>query len=232
MTNPKWLPKERVALVDGDIVAYSTAWAPKYKGNMVKSIDYMLHGMGELLALNDLKVYLTGKGNFRKTIDPNYKLHRKDKPKPEGLQECFDYLTDGWGAEWCNGFEADDALGINATAFPDYLICTTDKDLNQIPGFHYNWSKNKVTYIDQETANKSFWMQMLTGDRTDNVPGVAGIGPVKATQILKDVKPDIYYPTVLSYYKHISEFKQTYKLLKILTTTELEANWKELEYIG
>lgn len=77
------------------------------------------------------------------------------------------------------GDEADDALGIaqcQAGCGEDTIICSIDKDLDGIPGWHYNFSKNRKadgTYIVSEVnANRFFYKQILSGDSTDNIPGM------------------------------------------------------------
>jgi 5'-3' exonuclease len=45
---------------------------------------------------------------------------------------------------------------------------------------------------------------MLTGDRTDNIEGIHGIGPVKATKILSECKTEqeLYEAVWKTYQKH------------------------------
>ena len=59
-----------------------------------------------------------------------------------------------------------------------------DKDLDQIPGWHYNWYHDKMYHVEPHQANRFLACQCLAGDMTDNIPGVKGIGPKKAELIL------------------------------------------------
>lgn len=68
---------------------------------------------------------------------------------------------------------------------PSVIICSTDKDLNNTPGWHYNFKEGRKYWIDEDQAIKNFYLQLLTGDKTDNIIGIPGIGPVKAEQILE-----------------------------------------------
>ena len=81
----------------------------------------------------------------------------------------------------------------------DYIICSPDKDLNQIPGLHYDYrsktdpgtQENSGTImITDPDAHWNFWTQMLTGDETDNVAGVPGLGPVIVRKIIDELKAD------------------------------------------
>ena len=83
--------------------------------------------------------------------------------------------------------EADDVMGIISTREPGkHIIASIDKDLNQIPGKHFNWYKdtNKVYDVSDYDGTRLFYKQILTGDTVDNYKGVPGIGPKKADKLL------------------------------------------------
>jgi 5'-3' exonuclease len=89
----------------------------------------------------------------------------------------------------------------------DYIICTTDKDLNMIRGWHYNMRKNEKFWVDEDDTLYTFYTQVLTGDRVDNIPGLHGIGPKKAEKILKGCKTeDQLYEAVLKAYDNNEEY--------------------------
>lgn len=133
---------------------------------------------------SDYVVYLTGKDNFRKTLYPAYKANRK-APRPKHYDALRKYLMDVEMAVVSYGEEADDLLGINQTQ--DTIICSIDKDLLMIPGRHYNFVKKQFSEIDEEEARRNFYRQLLTGDATDNIPGIHGLGPKKANDLLDGV---------------------------------------------
>ena len=84
-------------------------------------------------------------------------------------------------------------MGIEQSSRPygDTVICTKDKDLDMIRGLHYNWTKNKEPYdISEEQAIKSFYIQLLTGDRVDNIQGIRGIGNKKASVLLDGIEEE------------------------------------------
>ena len=233
-----WRPEHRIALIDGDIIVYSCAWATDKASNKsaaLAAIRDMLLNMRETLSLTDATIYLSGKDNFRKKIAKSYKANRKDRVPPQYLEQCFQYITEIWGAEWVDGIEADDALGIAATEDPHKIIITIDKDLDQIPGWKYNWRKYKTYNVTPEQGVRAFWTQMLVGDTADNIKGVKGIGPVKAGKILAECQMNAqYFSTVYdTYIEGPGEdvFMETYKLLKILKYPKLEDNWVEIEYL-
>lgn len=137
----------------------------------------------------EYEIYLSGSESFRKDLDSTYKAHRKEDGKPPQHEEIMQYLIDHHGAIVSHsGMEADDFLGM--AAGEDTVICSLDKDLDQIAGYHYNWRDDNKYFISSDEADLWFWMQMLIGDTADNVQGVYGIGPVKAYRLLSGVEPD------------------------------------------
>ena len=112
-------------LIDGDIVAYRCAF--KCNDESVKTACYTTGSFLSDLISNlytqidsepEYRVYLTGKGNFRKDIAVTapYKGNRKDKEKPVHLEAIRQYLIDDWSAIVTEGEEADDLIAIDATA--------------------------------------------------------------------------------------------------------------------
>lgn len=99
----------------------------------------------------------------------------------------------------CDGYEADDALGMNQTE--GAVICSIDKDLLQIPGQHYNFVKGLWTEITELDGWFNFYVQLLVGDTSDNIPGCPGIGKVKAPRILAGCKTpfEMYQACVAEY---------------------------------
>lgn len=133
-------------------------------------------------------VYLTGSGNFREQLATiqQYKGNRDPDHKPKYYREIKDYLRQVWNATVIHGREADDALGCHQYgAEPDTtVIVSIDKDMDNIPGYHYNWRKKEFYYIEPERANYLFWKQVLEGDKTDHIKGIHNIGPKTAEKIL------------------------------------------------
>jgi DNA polymerase-1 len=134
---------------------------------------------------DEYTVYLTGKGNYRKDIYPEYKSHRPEKPKLHKV--LTDYML-SMGAVMVEGQEADDALGIAQDE--NSILCSYDKDLMMIPGRHYDFRKKIFKDVSEEEGLRFFYIQLLTGDRTDNIPGLKGIGPKKAEKILDECKTE------------------------------------------
>ena len=224
----------KIALIDGDIVAYRCAASVEpTKSKDREPDDLAILRLDELMyrILNDTQsaeyyVYLSGGENFRKIIYPAYKANRT-QAAPKMLGACQEFLFREWSAKLVSGYEADDAIGMQHD--PDKtIVASIDKDLKQLPGEHYNFVKLEFDVIDEETAERNFWTQMLVGDPSDNVRGVDGIGPVKSKRIL-DGNPDMY-GTVKDLYNDDERFLMNLRLLRILRNpVEYENIIKEIE---
>lgn len=177
------------AIIDGDIFLHRYGAGDNIHDAIVK-MNWLLDKILEKTLCKDYVFVLSSRENFRKDINPEYKANRK-KMDREKIFPIFDEVRD-YCMEYFNPFiqnplEADDVLGIWATSQPDkVVICSIDKDLNTIPGWHYNWSHedNEVYFVTEEEADNEFYIQCLAGDRTDNYFGIKGIGPKKAVKLL------------------------------------------------
>lgn len=135
-------------------------------------------------------VLLSGPDNFREslaTIKP-YKGNRDAAYKPVHYQAIRDYLCNRWDARVIEGHEADDEASILAWMEVqnggECVVCTIDKDLDQIPVPHYDYAK-KVYYEISDFAGKEvFYKQALCGDATDNIQGLFRVGEAAAVKML------------------------------------------------
>lgn len=182
-----------ITIIDGDIVSFSCAiYNEEYGWEAARSdIDNMMQRILETTGATEYEVYISGANNFRYDVDPDYKANRKGKVDPIYRQAANAHLVTEFGGRVTDGYEADDAIGISATQHgSNCIIASIDKDLMQIPGTHYNWRKNEFTTINPLDGLRRFYCSLLTGDRTDNIPGVGGIGPVKSARIINDLESE------------------------------------------
>jgi 5'-3' exonuclease len=199
-------------LVDGDIVAYRAAFATQDQGprdatNKVDELmDFILEATIDIpfASSDDYTAYLTGKGNFRFDIAKSheYKGNRKEVEKPVYLTLCRNHLEQQYNAVVSQGEEADDLIS-KAAASLDYncVVASIDKDMLQLPCWHFNFGRNEWAKVDPEGGLKFFYTQILTGDRADNIVGLHGIGPKKAEKLLQDchTEEDLWDAVVKAY---------------------------------
>lgn len=192
------------ALIDADIWTYSFGSSTDDEGNplqwpfVASRLNAQIEAVKKAVGATSSTFFLTGTGNFRvdvATIRP-YKGQRPSE-KPFHYQRVRDYLEKFWKAEMITDMEADDAMSIaqmedwyhlygskdNEEQLKPHLntiICSVDKDLMMVPGWHYNWIKDEKVFVDELTGLRSFYKQCLTGDTCDNIPGLHGVGPKSA----------------------------------------------------
>lgn len=179
-------------------------WIPDKLENCLHSVKVQMEFILSRTGATSYRGFLTGEGNFRDTLVDYYKANRKDARKPYHYDSIREYLIKYWSAEVIDGQEADDALGIaqcewrllctstkpytfeGVDPYNSTIICTIDKDLDNIPGWHFNFMKDEKYWVTEEEALLNFYTQLLTGDSTDNIPGLFKITGKKAYSRIKE----------------------------------------------
>ena len=163
---------------------------PKLVEPVSHAIQIMKNKVESILAqpwCKDVKLFVGGKGNFRRDIYPEYKTNRAAKPL--AFKDVYDYAVKKWSDKIvvCDGYEAEDHAA--AEAYEAYavakmaggkVLCFVDKDLLMVPALHFNYNKPEegVKRQDGLSGYKCFAKQMLIGDRsTDNIRGVEVVTP-------------------------------------------------------
>jgi DNA polymerase-1 len=198
--------------------------------------------------LNDMKpedkpthlavVFDKSEKTFRTDFYPQYKAHRPDIP--DDLIPQFPLIREAVKAfdipclEQA-GFEADDIIATycrqaceaKATA----TIVSSDKDLMQLVNdcvIMYDTMKDKKIGIPDVIEKfgvppeKVIEAQALIGDSTDNVPGVPGIGPKTAAQLLQE------FGDLETLLKRAGEIKQEKRRQTLIDNAEMARISKKL----
>jgi 5'-3' exonuclease len=131
-----------------------------------------------------------------------------------------DFLVRKWGATvLTDAYEVDDRLGIEAA--DNTVICAIDKDLRQIPGEHYNPTKDVFEVVDPQAAAIALYTSMVVGDAADNLRGIDGLGPVKAGRLLRACSAEEAHSVVSGLYQERDQdFFLAYRLFRLLRSTE------------
>ena len=156
---------------------------------------------------------------FRHKAYSGYKATRKGMPQELAsqmapLKELLTLL--GYKIVTCEGYEADDILGTFASACEksgdECVIATGDRDSLQLvsekTSVHLCTNKDDILYTPDKimedygvTPAGLIEIKAIQGDSSDNIPGVAGIGPKGAGELIKK------YHTVEYIYDHIDELE-------------------------
>jgi 5'-3' exonuclease len=210
-------------LVDADVLLYEVGFAAEagWQQPGFPSFDYAAELLDNRIANICAMVeatqppilYLTGKTNFRTEIAKLRQYKERPSLKPFHYYNLKAYIKGKYDWRLTEGLEADDLMAIEQCKHrgnPLYrgvetIICTRDKDLRAVPGWHYGWELGMQpqygpTFVTDLGAlrlssnRKSlkgegllfFYSQCLTGDSVDTVPGLPKWGPVKAYELLAE----------------------------------------------
>ncbi len=183
---------------------------------------------------------------FRHEKFKEYKIQRP--PAPDELLEqipVIKEMVEAWGLAGfeVQGVEADDVLGTLAQRFArqefEVTVATSDKDMLQLVGDSISvydpWKEKR--YRPDDVREKlgvrpeqvSDYLA-LAGDSVDNVPGVPGIGPKRAREILRR---HVSLATALKKEKKLREHEATARLsrelVEIDTNVDIDAEPKDLQ---
>jgi DNA polymerase-1 len=206
------------ALIDGDIIRYQVGFACEEEpfDSARITLDVLLKRILFRTEADDHAIYFSSPRNFRKEKYEDYKANRDPSHKPVLYQRIGAYLIDDWNAIIAReGLEADDELGINQN--DKTVIVSTDKDLDTVPGWHYNWVRDEKYYLDRGRAHYNFWKQMLMGDASDNIKGLPKVGPKTSARWLDKIPIEFYEEFVFDKYNDYNMVKDFEKNKYLLT---------------
>ncbi len=199
----------RIFLIDGSSYIYRAYYAIRHLSNSQGMATNAIYGFTNMLlkVMRDLKpdqlaVIFDSKGpTFRKDLYPDYKANRS--AMPEDLVTQIPYIkrvVEAFGLPGIEmpGYEADDIIATLAKKFAaqgmEVTVVTGDKDLMQIVSDRVHLldtMKDKIYGPAEVTerfggADKVVEVQALSGDSSDNIPGVPGIGEKTAKMLIDE----------------------------------------------
>lgn len=191
------------AILDGDILCYRAAFWADQEGidELPVRID---HDIKAWTPMGVKKVFIAMScpraKNYRRDFWESYKAHRDArKQTPDCMEYAIELIHENEIIE-VDRLEADDLMGMGASSGKSIAV-TIDKDLRSVPGWHWNPDKEQTpVMVDEYTADLNFHKQWITGDTTDNIPGIWKWGPAKAEKWLKYIHPRNWSAAVLAAY--------------------------------
>lgn len=181
------------ALLDCDILRYQMGsiqaahpflegeYVPAPEGEIIRLVEDLIQHVVKITGATEYVCPLSGKGNFRLDIAKQepYKGNRDPNTgRPFHYDTVGDYIRNNHPCVIVDDMEADDWLGIEQRKDPENtIICSRDKDLGTVFGWHYRWAcgdrqpERLPHWISEYKAKEFFFHQLLTGDSTDNIMG-------------------------------------------------------------
>lgn len=222
---------KKVVLIDGNNLMFRSYYATAYSGSLMKNSEGFptnaLYGFVSMInkIINEenpsyMAVAFDIGKNFRHEKYSEYKAGRNATPEELKVQmPIARNILDAMGIKHfeVENYEADDIIGTlakNAEDDPDFeaLIVSSDRDLLQLISNQVSVKLLKQTGFiryDESLFIKDYGikpiniidMKALSGDSSDNIPGVKGIGEKTALTLLQK------YETLENIYDHIDEIK-------------------------
>ena len=239
---------ENLLIVDGLNIAFRWRYkkVPYYTNDYVRTVESLAksYDCGNVIVLAD------GGSTYRKKLYPEYKANRKLKYKDQTDTEkkefevfmaefanAFKRLSDkGYLVLKHGGLEADDLAAWIVGKRKNFDIgniwlISSDKDwdlLIQDGVSRFSTVTRKEITVDTWDEHYNFepeyflTFKCLAGDAGDNIPGISGIGPKRATQLIEQYGDlyDIYNSCPIdSKYKHIQSLNEN--IDRLLLNAEL-----------
>lgn len=208
-----------LALIDSDYMLSASTWGRDQWGACAWIKD-QIASVVEAVGATDYFLAVGGPGNFREALRPEYKNSKSRAAsrakRPEWYHDVKAFLLRQPHAVEAVGCEADDLVRMwsvqAAEAGDEHIIVSPDKDLDCIPGMHFNPKHDQWFgyHVSEDEADAFYWQQMLSGDSVDNIPGLPGIGPVKAAGMLAKATTPLQRKqlVIAAYYR---EYRQNWR---------------------
>ncbi|HEY1786662.1 MAG TPA: 5'-3' exonuclease H3TH domain-containing protein [Verrucomicrobiae bacterium] len=218
---------ERLLIIDGHAYAYRAFHAIRELSSPSGRPTNAIYGFIKMVAKlrsniapsHCIVVWDGGLSAKRLAALPGYKAQRPEMPellRPQ-LDEITEYLDAARIASYCrDGIEADDAIACIAWRAEEMewatVIASSDKDFMQLVsprvGLFNPHDKTEAIWAAEQVRAKTGvepeqivdWLSLI-GDSVDNIPGVPGIGPKTATDLLKQ------FGSVEELFKRLDEVK-------------------------
>ena len=265
----KILDDENTALV---VDALNLAFRWKHQGRTDFRYEYEKTIESLAKSYGCKKIIVTadwGSSTYRKEISPDYKQNRKEKFANQSEEEkiafeeffeefeaSLEILSEKYPILRYKGVEADD-IAAHLVKYRDKYeleciwLVSSDRDWDLL----IQENVGRFSYVTRKEVRLDNWkehyevepedyisLKCLTGDKGDNVPGIPGIGPKRAVQLIKDYGDamDIYNATPIpSKYKHIQALNENaeqllinYELMDLMTYCDDAIGKENISDIG
>ena len=256
---------DKLVLIDGNSILYRAFFAlpplslpdGRYTNAVYGFANMIVKAIQELKPTHMAIAFDVSKKTFRNDIYEEYKATRK--PMPDELRAQIEPVKQMLRLMNIKiieklGVEADDILGTISKRFSDkeVVIVTGDRDTLQLisPKTSIYFTKKGLTDVkimDESGLDEEYGikpdsivdLKALQGDTADNIPGVIGIGPKTALELIQK------YTTLDEVYNHLDEYKpglktklesgkdlaeMSYKLAKINRDIDIDCQFDEMTF--
>ena len=248
-------PIGNLLIVDGLNIAFR--W--KHQGVLDFKYDYArtIESLAKSYNAGTIIITADGGSSYRKAILPEYKANRKEKYAEQTPQEEKEFAM--FMAEFSNtltllkekhtvlqfkGVEADDiaayiSMNLDKFNFDECWMISSDRDWDLLINdkvSRFSTVTRKETTVHNQDEHYDFEIEdyitfkCLTGDKGDNVPGIPGVGPKRAVQLMEQYGTvfDIYdscpiegkYKYIQSLNENAEQLLMNVELMDLVTYSE------------
>ena len=215
----------KLVIIDGNSIFYRSFYAlplltnsqGEYSNAVYGFAIQILHIIQNIKPKYMVVAFDVSKKTFRNKIYADYKGTRK--PMPDELRsqiEPLKKMLSLMNIKCCEqeGIEGDDIIGIISKRFLDTetIIVTGDRDSFQLVDdstkvYFTKKGTSDLKIMDAKLLKEEYGvspkefidLKALQGDTADNIPGVAGVGPKTATELIQK------YGSIENLYEHTDE---------------------------
>ena len=254
-------------IVDGLNIAFR--W--KHQGVTDFKYDYVrtVESLAKSYNAGNIIITADGGSSYRKEIFPEYKANRKEKYAEQTPQEEKEFAM--FMAEFSNtltllkekypvfqfkGVEADDiaayiSMNLDEYGLDECWMVSSDKDWDLLINdrvSRFSTVTRKETTVHNWDEHYDFdipdyiTFKCLTGDKGDNVPGIPGIGPKRAVQLMEQYGDvfDIYdacpidgkYKYIQNLNENAEQLLMNVELMDLVTYSEQAIGEQNIEVIN
>ena len=254
-------------IVDGLNIAFR--W--KHQGVLDFKYDYVrtVESLAKSYNAGNIIITADGGSSYRKEIFPEYKANRKEKYAEQTPQEEKEFAM--FMAEFSNtltllkekypvfqfkGVEADDiaayiSMNLDEYGLDECWMISSDKDWDLLINdrvSRFSTVTRKETTVHNWDEHYDFEIpdyitfKCLTGDKGDNVPGIPGIGPKRAVQLMEQYGDvfDIYdacpidgkYKYIQNLNENAEQLLMNVELMDLVTYSEQAIGEQNIEVIN
>lgn len=218
--------------IDADSILFKACCITDKKSEIRKNIKETFLEIDRECFMGTPFVALKGRGNYRFDVYKDYKSNRPplDEKLKEKLNYAHTWVSENYNVTTADGMEADDLCSIWCWEAleneQEYVLAHIDKDLDQIPGAHYNYNKKEHYQVSAVDGYLKLIEQWISGDSADGIPGLPGYGKAKARKVMNGIPMERLERRVRALYR-AKGFSKEY-CQQMYDCVYMLQNWEEL----
>lgn len=222
--------------------SWNTSTLTNADGVPTAAVMIFINSLSKLIAemeASHIAIAWDGQSAFRRALLPSYKANRKEAPQELRRDDAFRLMMQFQHKAGLYGYlhtqhEADDLIAswwwaIEGSGEDTIVIASGDKDLLQllgtnpfgVPTFAHRfgdpepWDENRFAEVNGFEPERWPLVAALTGDASDNIEGIRGIGPKKAVKMLREHDWDLSKAVADRFPEQLDRVEMNFRLMDL-----------------